>query len=114
MPSFIWAYNWELNKIVEFAGSTDLERRRDAVGNIFLDFDQSFSLQYKLAKHLHAYTEWFFIAPNGQTIERLQHYADGGFTYQITNNIQLDIEAGVGLNEAADDFFVGSGAVVRF
>ena len=61
-----------------------------------------------------SFTEWYVFVPNGFTIDRTQHYADGGFTYHVTNNLQLDIRAGVGLNEAADDFFAGSGVVIRF
>ena len=39
--------------------------------------------------------------------------ADGGFTFLVNNNFQLDVRAGVGLNEAADDYFVGTGFAVR-
>jgi hypothetical protein len=34
-------------------------------------------------------------------------------TYLITNNIQWDLRAGVGLNQAADDFFTGTGISIR-
>ena len=39
---------------------------------------------------------------------------DGGFTYLLTNNVQLDISGGAGLNRAAPDFFVGAGIAWRF
>ena len=45
---------------------------------------------------------------------RPQNYLNGGFTYLINDDMQWDIRAGVGLNEAADDFFVGSGLSVRY
>jgi hypothetical protein len=39
---------------------------------------------------------------------------DGGITYLIGNDLQLDVNAGIGLNAAADDRFVGAGAAWRF
>jgi hypothetical protein len=36
------------------------------------------------------------------------------FTYRVTNNLQLDVRAGKGVSAASDNFFVGSGAVVRW
>lgn len=38
---------------------------------------------------------------------------DGGLTFGIRDNVQLDISAGVGLNRAADDWFVGAGVAIR-
>jgi hypothetical protein len=43
-----------------------------------------------------------------------QYYADGGFVYRVTNNFQLDIRAGIGLNRRADDFFTGAGFAYRY
>lgn len=43
-----------------------------------------------------------------------QHYTDGGFTYKLTDDIQWDIRAGLGRNDAAADYFVGTGLSVRF
>lgn len=39
---------------------------------------------------------------------------DGGFTYLLTDNLQIDILAGAGLSERADDWFIGSGVSYRF
>ncbi|GIW52219.1 MAG: hypothetical protein KatS3mg081_1574 [Gemmatimonadales bacterium] len=41
------------------------------------------------------------------------HSLDGGFTYRFSDNFQLDASAGVGLNRAASDWFVGAGMAVR-
>lgn len=42
------------------------------------------------------------------------HSVDGGFTYLIHPNVQWDISGGAGLNDAADDWFVGTGISFRF
>ena len=52
--------------------------------------------------------------PAGADTARVQHYFDGGFTYSITNDIQWDIRGGKGLNAVADDYFAGTGLVLRF
>lgn len=72
------------------------------------------SFDFELTKKLHMYDELYLLSPTGHTDEQVQYYFDGGFTYHVTNNLQLDIEAGVGLNRAANDYFAGSGLVVRY
>jgi len=42
------------------------------------------------------------------------HYFDGGFTWAPLTHLQFDLSAGVGLNDAASDWFVGAGCSVRF
>jgi hypothetical protein len=39
---------------------------------------------------------------------------DGGVTYLVADNFQLDFSVGTGLSEAADDFFVGAGVSYRW
>jgi len=61
-----------------------------------------------------AYTEWFAVFPDSADTQQTEHYFNGGFTYLISNDIQWDVRAGTGLNDAADDFFVGTGVSIRF
>jgi hypothetical protein len=114
MPGVLWGYEWKLNEKFTLTGLTAVMRSADDNSAVFTEFDQALSLQCDITKKLQVYDEWYVISPSGQTIERTQHYMDGGFAYHVTNNIQLDIEAGVGLNAAANNFFVGTGAALRF
>ena len=41
------------------------------------------------------------------------HSADGGFTFLVSRALQVDINAGVGLNETAEDWFIGGGFAFR-
>ena len=43
-----------------------------------------------------------------------QYYFNGGFIVYLNKDVQWDIRAGVGLNDAADDFFAGCGLVLRY
>ncbi|MCC7084993.1 MAG: transporter [Pirellulales bacterium] len=114
MPGLNWCYGWELNDLIGVGASTQLNRTIDDAGNIYSQFAQSITIGYTLTKKLGAYTEWFCFVPNGRTVAQVQHYIDGGFAYHVTNNFQLDIRAGVGLNEPADNMFAGAGSVMRF
>jgi hypothetical protein len=114
LPSLIWDYEWKLNEKLSLNGLTAIGRDTEGPGTVFTHMDQALLLQLDLTKDLSSYVEWFVIASSGATIVRTQHYSDGGFAYHLTNNIQFDIEAGVGLNAAASNFFAGSGAVIRF
>jgi hypothetical protein len=54
------------------------------------------------------------LSPISADTNRPQHYFNGGFTYLFNNDVQWDIRAGVGLNEAADNFFAGTGLSLRY
>jgi len=113
-PGVNWLYGWDINDFLAAGGSTQVNRGLDDADVWFTEFAQSFTINYTLAEKLGGYTEWFALFPSGAAVALPQYYFDGGFTYRVHNNLQLDIRAGVGLNEAADDFFAGSGAVFRF
>jgi hypothetical protein len=115
LPGVNWLYGWDINDFLSTAGSTQFNRARDeATGDAYLEFAQSWTIGYGLTERLSAYTEWFALIPSGADVTRPEHYFDGGFTYLLSNDVQLDIRGGVGLNDAADDFFAGTGLSVRF
>ncbi len=67
---------------------------------------------FALTDRVGAFAESFgsFAVSDGAASE---HLLDGGFTIMLRDNLQLDMSAGVGLNGAADDWFVGAGLSVR-
>jgi hypothetical protein len=114
-PGLNWVYGWEINDRISTAGSTQANRRIDGgTGQAYLEMAQSWTIAYSLSDRLGAYTEWFAIIPSGADTAKTQHFFNGGFTYLISNDVQFDIRAGVGLNDAADDYFVGTGLSIRF
>ena len=40
-------------------------------------------------------------------------HIEGGFTFLVNEDLQLDVSAGAGLNDAAPDFFVAAGVAWR-
>ncbi|MBX3412827.1 MAG: transporter [Pirellulales bacterium] len=113
-PGLNWLYGWEINDFLSCGGSTQVNKSvDDADDRSYTLFAQSFTIGYRLTDRWGAYTEYFGLFPTGATSVLPENYFDGGFTFSVTNNLQLDIRAGVGLNEAAYDYFLGSGFVIR-
>jgi hypothetical protein len=114
LPGVNWLYGWDVTDFIATGGSTQFNRTLDEVtAAAYTEWAQSWTVNYSLAERLGGYTEWFALFPHSADTARPEHYFDGGFTYLISNDVQLDIRAGVGLNEAADDYFVGLGLSIR-
>ncbi len=110
-----WIYGWELTDCVVTAGSTQLNRAIDDVsGEAYTEWAQSWTFGYSLLDRLGAYTEWFGLFPHSADSAPTENYFNGGFTFLVSDNIQWDIRAGVGLNDAADDYFAGTGLSLRY
>ncbi len=114
LPGVNFVYSWDLSDKFDVAGSTQANRALDDNGNdFFVEFAQSLTSGYSWTDELGSFAEWYMFAPAGAETSRNQQYFDTGFTYLFTDNFQWDIRAGVGLNQAADDFFTGTGLSFR-
>ena len=69
---------------------------------------------YSLTDRLGAYTEYFGLFTHSADTARPENYFNGGFTFLINNDVQWNIRGGVGLDDDADDYFVGTGLSIRF
>jgi hypothetical protein len=115
LPGFNYLYGWDLSDEWSMGGSTGLNGAIDDVtADSYAEFSQSFTVNRSWSDSVTSFTEWFVIAPTSADTNRTQNYLDGGFSVLINNDVQWDIRAGVGLNEAADDFFAGSGLSLRY
>jgi hypothetical protein len=115
LPGIEYCYAWDITEAWSLAGMTALEDIVDDVTeDTCMQFSQSLSLGHEWTDWLHSYAEWYVLSPISADTNLPQYYFDGGFTVLINYNVQWDIRAGVGLNEAADNFFTGSGLSVRF
>lgn len=117
LPGANLLYGWDvIEDRLSFGGSTQANRTLDDTGHAYVTLAQSFTVGYTLTERLGAYTEWFALFPTSAVAAGVgpEHYFNGGFTYRVTPNFQLDVRAGVGLNERAADFFAGSGFAVRY
>ena len=85
----------------------------DAAG----DRDTTASVAYSavlgiaLSDQFGTFVEFFGTRPTGAG--QPAHSLDTGLTYLIADDVQIDIVGGVGLSDAADDWFIGAGLVWR-
>jgi hypothetical protein len=115
LPGVNWLYGWDVNDWLSTAGSTQFNRAIDGEsGEPYIEFAQSWTIGYSFTESWGAYTEWFCFVPDGADTARTEHYMDGGFTFLVSDDLQLDWRAGVGLSEAAADYFLGTGLSARF
>lgn len=111
-PSFklLWAY--------------DLPKDLSIAGNINFDFpveentryySQGITLALGYAiDQIGMYGEYFGEFPSSEAPDSSSlHLLNGGFTYAVSDNFQLDIRAGFGLNDEAPDFITGVGFAIR-
>ena len=113
LPGVSWLYGWDINDFLSTAGSTQINKAIDDLDEIYYEFAQSWTIGYTFTERWGGYTEWYVLVPSGSDIASTQHYFNGGFIFPVTNNLQFDIRAGVGLSDASDDFFAGAGLAVR-
>lgn len=106
----LWAY--DLTEWLGVAGNVNLAAPTED-NERFFQTSASVSLAASITDELGSYVEYFGFYPASENSD-CAHYLNGGFTYLITDNFQVDVRAGVGLNEEADDFFTGVGFAWRF
>jgi Putative MetA-pathway of phenol degradation len=115
LPGVNWLYSWELSETTYLGGSTQVNRAIDeGTGRSYTEFAQAITMGRSLTDRLGVYGEWFAFFPHSADTARVEHYFNGGFTYLLSDDVQFDVRAGKGLNDAADDWFAGTGLSVRF
>ena len=108
---FLWAY--DLTDRLSLAGNVGLATPTTEPGHRFLQTSASLSLAFAITDNIGSYLEYFGFYPNDHHADAA-HALNGGFTYLITNNLQLDWRIGMGLNQEAPDFVTGVGISWRF
>lgn len=106
----LWAY--DVTESFAVAGNVGLAVPTDE-GDRFFQTSASLSLAVALTERVGVYVEYFGFYPNTEDSDAA-HSVNGGLTYLINRNFQIDCRVGAGLNEEADDFFAGVGFAWRF
>ncbi|MFQ5657299.1 MAG: transporter [Candidatus Methylomirabilales bacterium] len=107
-PEVKLAMAWDLSERLSL-GSNLSYTYLSADGDRFHQFSGSLSLGYKLTEKWGAYIEYFGFVPETDDGQNASSF-DGGFAYLVTNDLQLDARAGVGVfNADSPDYFTGVG-----
>lgn len=70
----------------------------------------SLSLAASLLKNFSAFAEVYGYLPEKEVPD---HRLDGGITYLIDKNLQLDLSGGIGITEESPDYFISTGVSFR-
>jgi hypothetical protein len=89
------------------------EKAPDGDKNTLASFIYTTSLGIGVTDRLGAFVELYGDVP-ASAGGGPSHSIDGGFAYLLRHNLQLDVSAGLGLNDRAADTFVGFGVSARF
>jgi len=99
--AFIWTHSGRFN----LAGTAKLS---DAPGGY--RFDNGLKLPFAIDDRRSAFVEWEANVPeNGGS----SHWLNGAFQWLLADNVQVDVSAGVGLNDRAGDYRFGVGFSFR-
>ncbi|MEO1204674.1 MAG: transporter, partial [Pseudomonadota bacterium] len=99
--AFIWTHSGRFN----LAGTAKLS---DAPGGY--QFDNGLKLPFAIDERRSWFVEWEANVPESGGSS---HWANGGFQWLYRDNIQIDLNAGVGLNSRAGDYRFGVGFSIR-
>jgi hypothetical protein len=108
------ALSWGLNALLSLSSNVGYAYPEDpATGDRFDQFLASLSLGIAITDRLGAFVEGYgFSEETADGPETT--YMDAGLTWLVGNDLQLDVRAGRGFNEADPDWFVGAGAALRW
>ncbi|MGH9929512.1 MAG: transporter, partial [Pyrinomonadaceae bacterium] len=106
---FLWSY--ALAKNSGLYGTVLLSSLTKSNGKRIFEADAAVGMAFSLTDRVGSYVEYFGLYPDNAGPA---HNINGGFTYLFTNYLQFDINAGVGLNKRANDFFAGVGLAWRW
>jgi hypothetical protein len=103
--SLSFGYNLGQAWVTEEDASGDLDTRHQ--------FVYTAALGIGLSNNLGGFVEFFGEIPTGSDGGPANSF-DGGFTYLLADNVQLDISSGIGLSQDAEDWFLAAGLSIRF
>ena len=116
-PSYRFTFARDLNEELSFG--CNLGQAWVSEEDSFGDKDTRSVFQYTLAlgismtDRLGSFVEFFGDIPTGSGSSGPANSFNGGFTYLLKENVQLDLVSGVGLSGSAEDWFIGAGISVR-
>ncbi|WP_428382466.1 transporter [Nevskia ramosa] len=114
LPGINLLYGWDLSDALSMDASTHLNLAVDDDAHSYTEWAQSLSLGLSLTENLSSFFEWYALFPVSSATASTEHYLDVGLTYALSGDLQIDLRVGKGLNDASDDYFVGTGLAFRF
>ena len=112
LPGVNLVYSWDVPGGLSLAGSTQVSLTVADGDDSYPEWAQSAVAGAGVGARGGVYGEWYAFLPMRADAPK-EHYLNAGLTWLTADDSQWDIRVGVGLNDAAEDFFAGVGAAVR-
>lgn len=116
VPEAKLALAWELNPRLSLSSNLNYAYAVDGAedgNNRLHQLGATLSGSLSVTDRLGSFLEWYGFSEETEDGPST-HYVNGGVTWLINNDLQVDARVGTGLNDADPDWFVGVGAAVRF
>ena len=119
LPGVNFLYSWDFTEAVSLAGSTQVNAAVGDQDQDYREWAQSLSCGVALGERAGLYGEWYAFVPSGLDLpagsagKPTEHYLNSGLAWLANEDLQWDIRVGFGLNDAAEDMYVGAGVVFR-
>jgi len=109
-------YSWSILSESYIGASTQFNQREgDDRGDIYTSFAQALATGTRWDSHWGSYVEWFALFADSAVGGEDSHYANGGITYLLTKDLQLDVRFGTRLQDRfGEEIFTGVGLSVRY
>lgn len=113
-PELRLASAWALSDRLDLSSNVGWGWLNDpASDERFSEFLASVALGYGLSDRWGAFVEYFGFYPEDEAGPD-ENFVDGGLTYLLTPDLQIDGRVGYRLDDGSEDFFVGFGTSVRW
>jgi hypothetical protein len=114
LPGVHYDCSWEIIKdLLSVETVLIADGSVDDHGHTFTTLGHGVTAVYDVTKKLEAFGELDSFYASGDSAPP-QHYFVAGLVYFFTPNCEIDFRAGVGLNDHADGYLVGSGFAFRY
>lgn len=111
-PGATLAVAWDLSDRVGLGSNLGYTYASEG-GDRFGEFSGSIALGYGLTERLGSYIEAFGFMPSDEHGPNTS-FVNGGLTYLLSDDVQLDMRTGIGLNAVDSSYFVGIGLSRRW
>lgn len=113
LPGVNFVYSWDFTETLSLAGGTQVNAAVVDDHEDYREWAQSLSCGVALGERGGLYGEWYALVPSGLEGGRAEHYVNSGLTWLTNNDLQWDIRIGLGLNDEAQDVYLGAGLAFR-
>lgn len=113
LPGVSFVYGWDFTETLSLSGGTQVNAAAGEADEDHREWATSLSCGVALGARGGLYGEWYALLPSGLEDGLAEHYFNGGLSWLANDDLRWDIRVGVGLNDPAEDMYVGAGVAFR-